>query len=96
LVWVPVAVYELATGAVWQGLTLVFCGLFVIGLVDNLLRPVLVGRDAKMPDYLVFISTLGGLELFGFNGVVLGPAIAGLFLAAWQLHAEEPQQGPTD
>jgi len=94
LIWVPVAIYELATGAVWQGLTLVFCGLFVIGLVDNLLRPILVGRDAKMPDYLVFVSTLGGLELFGFNGIVLGPAVAGLFLAAWQLHVEEARGAP--
>jgi predicted PurR-regulated permease PerM len=42
-----------------------------------------------MPDYIVFVSTLGGLELFGFNGFILGPVIAGLFLAAWQLHAEE-------
>jgi predicted PurR-regulated permease PerM len=88
IVWVPVALYELATGAIWQGVTLVVCGLFVIGLVDNILRPILVGRDAKMPDYVVFVSTLGGLELFGFNGFILGPVIAGLFLAAWQLHAE--------
>lgn len=95
IVWVPVALYELATGAVWQGLVLVFCGLFVIGMVDNLLRPILVGRDAKMPDYIVFVSTLGGLELFGFNGFILGPVIAGLFLAAWQLHAEEAAPGKT-
>jgi len=88
IVWVPVAIYELATGAIWQGIVLVFCGLFVIGMVDNVLRPVLVGRDAKMPDYIVFLSTLGGLELFGFIGFLLGPLIAGLFLAAWQLHDE--------
>jgi len=94
IVWVPVAIYLLATGAVWQGLTLVFCGLFVIGLVDNLLRPILVGRDAKMPDYIVFVSTLGGLQVFGFNGFILGPAIAGLFLAAWQLHVEKPKDRP--
>jgi predicted PurR-regulated permease PerM len=91
IVWVPVAIYLLATGALWQGLVLVFCGFFVIGLVDNLLRPFLVGRDTKMPDYLVFVSTLGGLQLFGFNGVVLGPVIAGLFLAAWQLHVDAPE-----
>jgi predicted PurR-regulated permease PerM len=97
IIWVPVALYELATGAIWQGVALVLCGLFVIGMVDNLLRPILVGRDAKMPDYIVFVSTLGGLELFGFNGFILGPVIAGLFLAAWQLHAEEiaPATGKT-
>ena len=95
IVWVPVALYELATGAIWQGVALILCGLFVIGLVDNLLRPMLVGRDAKMPDYIVFVSTLGGLELFGFNGFILGPVIAGLFLAAWQLHAGEAAPGKT-
>lgn len=93
IIWVPVALYEFATGAIWQGVALVLCGLFVIGMVDNLLRPILVGRDAKMPDYIVFVSTLGGLELFGFNGFILGPVIAGLFLAAWQLHAEEAASG---
>lgn len=85
LIWVPVAVYLLATGSVWQGATLIFCGLFVIGLVDNLLRPILVGRDARMPDYIAFISTLGGLELLGLNGFILGPAIAALFLVCWEL-----------
>jgi predicted PurR-regulated permease PerM len=85
LVWVPVAIYLLATGAIWQGVVLVFCGLFVIGMVDNILRPILVGRDARMPDYIVLISTLGGLEVFGFSGFVIGPVIAALFMAAWDI-----------
>ncbi|MGD9943218.1 MAG: AI-2E family transporter [Burkholderiaceae bacterium] len=85
LIWLPVALYFLATGAVWQGLTLIAYGVLVIGLVDNLLRPLLVGKDTKMPDYLVLISTLGGMALFGLNGFVIGPAIAALFVAAWDL-----------
>ena len=89
LIWVPVAIYLLATGAVWQGLFVVFCGLFVIGLVDNLLRPILVGREARMPDYLVFLSTLGGLQLFGVNGFILGPAAAALFLSVWELYVRD-------
>lgn len=88
IIWVPVALYLLATGAIAQGAILVFCGLFVIGMVDNLLRPVLVGRDTQMPDYVVFISTLGGLELFGFNGFVVGPVIAALFMAVWEMFVE--------
>jgi len=83
LVWVPVAIYLLVSGAVAKGIILVFCGLFVIGMVDNLLRPILVGRDARLPDYVVLISTLGGLELFGFSGIVIGPVIAALFIATW-------------
>jgi len=88
IVWVPVAIYLLATGAIWQGLVLVFCGLFVIGMVDNLLRPILVGKDAKMPDYVVLISTLGGIELLGFNGVVIGPVVAALFIAVWDIASD--------
>jgi predicted PurR-regulated permease PerM len=88
LVWVPVAIYLLATGAIAKGLILVFCGLFVIGMVDNLLRPILVGRDARLPDYVVLISTLGGIELFGFSGIVIGPVIAALFIATWTIVAD--------
>ncbi len=90
LVWVPVAAYLLVTGSIWQGIALVLCGLFVIGLVDNILRPILVGRDARMPDYIVLISTLGGLEIFGFNGLLVGPVAAALFIAAWDIFANSP------
>lgn len=86
LVWGPVALYLIATGAVWQGIGLIAFGVLVIGLVDNVLRPILVGKDTRMPDYLVLISTLGGLTLFGLNGFVIGPLIAALFVASWDLH----------
>ncbi|WP_443970143.1 AI-2E family transporter [Sphingobium sp. CR28] len=85
IVWVPVAIYLFATGAIWQGLALVFCGIFVIGMVDNVVRPILVGRDTRIPDYVVLISTLGGLDLFGFNGIIIGPVIAALFIAIWNI-----------
>lgn len=91
LVWVPVALYLFATGAIVQALILAFCGIFVIGMVDNLLRPVLVGRDTRLPDYVVLITTLGGLELFGFSGIVIGPVIAALFIAIWNNLAETRQ-----
>lgn len=96
IVWAPVAVYLLVTGAVWEGVILILCGLFVIGLVDNLLRPILVGRDARMPDYVVLISTLGGLQVLGFNGLVIGPAAAALFIASWDIFARsrfQPEPG---
>lgn len=92
LIWVPVAIYLLATGSVWQGLVLVFCGFFVIGMVDNVLRPVLVGKDTRMPDYIVLISTLGGIGIFGVNGFILGPVIAALFMAAWDIFGRPPSQ----
>jgi predicted PurR-regulated permease PerM len=91
IVWAPVAVYFLATGAIWQGVALTAWGVVVIGLVDNLLRPLLVGKDTKMPDYVVLLSTVGGMALFGLNGFVIGPVVAALFLACWDLfvNAEE-------
>ena len=86
LIWAPIAIYFLATGAIWQGVVLIAWGVFVIGLVDNLLRPILVGKDTKMPDYVVLVSTVGGMSLFGLNGFVIGPMIAALFMAAWDLY----------
>jgi predicted PurR-regulated permease PerM len=96
LVWFPVAIYFLTTGAVWQGVALVAYGALVIGLVDNVLRPVLVGRDTKMPEYVVLISTLGGITMFGFNGLVIGPVIAAMFIASWDIFAEARQLAHND
>jgi predicted PurR-regulated permease PerM len=85
LVWAPVAIYFLATGAIWQGVGLIVYGVVVIGLVDNLLRPYLVGKGSKLPDYIVLISTLSGIEAFGLNGFVIGPLIAAMFMVSWEI-----------
>ena len=77
----------LATGAIWQGVVLAAYGVLVIGLVDNVLRPVLVGKDTKMPDWIVLLSTVGGMAIFGLNGFVIGPLIAAMFIAAWDVVA---------
>lgn len=89
LIWIPVAIYFFATGAIWQAVTLTVFAVGVIGVVDNVLRPILVGKDTKMPDYVVLISTLGGMSMFGLSGFVIGPAIAALFMATWGLFASE-------
>jgi predicted PurR-regulated permease PerM len=86
LVWLPVALYLFITGAVWQSIALVVWGLLVIGLVDNLLRPILVGKDTRMPDYVVMITTLGGLAVLGIHGLIVGPAIAAMFIAVWHIY----------
>ena len=88
IIWAPVAAFFLFTGAIWQGVTLALFGVFVIGLVDNVLRPILVGKDTKMPDYMILISTLGGLAIFGLNGFVIGPLIAALFMSSWAIFIE--------
>lgn len=89
IVWVPVAIYLLVSGAWIKGAIMIFCGVFVIGLVDNLLRPILVGRDTRMPDFVVLIATLSGLELFGLSGFIVGPVIAALFIAVWNMAIEQ-------
>ena len=94
LVWVPVAIYLLASGAVWQGVSLILYGVLVIGLVDNLLRPFLVGKDTKLPDYIVLISTLGGIQVFGLNGFVIGPLIAAIFMVTWEILAASRTASP--
>lgn len=85
LIWAPVAVYFLVTGAVVQGVILTLFGVLVIGLIDNILRPILVGKDTKLPDWVILVSTLGGLSVFGLNGFVIGPLAAALFMSAWDL-----------
>jgi predicted PurR-regulated permease PerM len=89
IVWVPVAIYLLATGAIWQGVVVVVSGVVVIGLADNILRPILVGRDTGIPDYIVLVTTLGGIEVVGLSGIVVGPLVAALFLTAWQILTEQ-------
>lgn len=89
LIWVPVAIYLLATGAVWQGVVVIASGVAVVGLADNLLRPILVGRDTGIPDWMILVTTLGGLSLVGLSGIVLGPLAAGLFIAGWSILSEQ-------
>lgn len=85
LVWLPMAIYLYAVGDWISATVLIGYGLVIIGLADNILRPILVGRDTKLPNWMVLLSTLGGLALFGLNGFVVGPLIAVLFIAFWQI-----------
>ncbi|GGC82029.1 AI-2E family transporter [Marinobacter halophilus] len=89
IVWVPAAVYLAAIGDIIPAVILSVYGMVIIGLADNVLRPILVGRDTKMPDYLVLLSTLGGLVMFGINGFVMGPLVAALFMAFWGIFIRE-------
>lgn len=85
IVWVPAVILLIAQGAVWQGFGLaIFCGL-VVGTVDNVMRPWLVGRDTKMHDLLILFSTIGGLFFFGAPGFIVGPILAALFITVWEM-----------
>ena len=89
LVWVPAVVILIAQGAVLTGVLLaLFCGL-IVGSLDNVLRPILVGKDTKMHELMIFFSTLGGIFMFGLSGVFIGPLIASLFISIWEMYGVE-------
>jgi predicted PurR-regulated permease PerM len=86
LIWIPAAIVLIAEGKVLAGVLLaVFCG-GVVGSVDNVLRPRLVGKDTQMPELLIFLSTLGGVTMFGMLGLVIGPILAALFVTVWEIY----------
>lgn len=86
LVWVPAVIYLIAGGHYGAGIALaIWCGV-VVGTVDNVLRPRLVGKDTKMSDLLILLSTLGGIFLFGAVGFIIGPIVAALFITVWDIY----------
>ena len=88
LVWVPAAIW-LAMDGRWGaavGMTAYF--VLLVGMVDNVIRPRVVGRDTQMSELLVFLSTLGGLSLFGALGLVIGPIVGALFVTVWEIYGE--------
>ena len=96
LVWLPAVIVLAFQGSLVSAIVLLIVGAVVISLADNVLRPILVGRDTRMPDYLILLSTLGGLTAFGLAGVVVGPIIAAFFLSVWAMAAEEFSRHETD
>ena len=86
LIWVPAVIYLFITGEVMAGTLLLAWCAAVVGTIDNILRPMLVGKDAKMPDLLILVGTLGGLFLFGPIGFIVGPIVCGLFLTVWEIY----------
>jgi predicted PurR-regulated permease PerM len=94
LVWVPVAVILLIHGHYGKGIVLILFGIFVISTIDNILRPLLMRGSTGMPDYLILISTLGGITAFGLSGLLIGPVIAALFLTCWEVAGQAFEERP--
>lgn len=88
VVWLPAGIIMLVLGNIWQGITILIAGTLIIGTVDNIIRPLIVGKDLEMHPVLILFSTLGGVALFGISGFILGPIIAALFLSFWQMYSE--------
>lgn len=89
LIWLPASIILIINGSVWEGITIIAVGMFLIGLIDEFLRPILVGRGSKMPDAIVLLATIGGLTTFGISGFVAGPIIAAFFLSLWVMFEEQ-------
>jgi predicted PurR-regulated permease PerM len=86
VIWLPAALLMILTGRIWQGVMMIIIGTLVIGTLDNLLRPILVGKNIEMHELLIFFSTLGGIALFGLSGFMIGPIIASLLLSFWRIY----------
>lgn len=89
LVWGPVGIIYILNGQTVEGVIILIVGNMLIGLIDNILRPRLVGSDTKLPDYIILLSTLGGLSWFGVSGFIIGPVLAALFVTCWQIMGQD-------
>lgn len=85
-IWLPAAIIQLIIGNTWTGVGMLLFGSLVIGTIDNFIRPYLVGKDSQMHPLLVLLSTLGGIAVFGISGFIIGPIIASLMLAFWEMY----------
>ncbi len=88
VVWVPAVIYLFVTGQTTQAIGLLTWCALVVSTVDNFLRPRLIGRDARMSDLMILISTLGGISVFGALGFIVGPIIAALFVTVWHIYGQ--------
>lgn len=86
LVWVPAVGFLAATGEHSAAIGLFAWCVIVVSSVDNFLRPMLVGRDARMSDLMILLSTMGGIVLFGALGFIVGPIVAALFVTVWHIY----------
>jgi predicted PurR-regulated permease PerM len=91
IIWAPAGILMLLSGRIWEGFLILASGVLVISMVDNLLRPLLIGKHVEMHPLLIFLSTLGGIILFGFSGFVIGPIITSMLLAIWDMYEEFQQ-----
>jgi predicted PurR-regulated permease PerM len=88
IIWAPAGLLMLINGYIWEGVLILGVGVLVISMIDNVLRPILIGKDVEMHPLLIFLSTLGGIFVFGFSGFVIGPIITSMLLAVWDMYGE--------
>ncbi|MDP3916713.1 MAG: AI-2E family transporter [Nanoarchaeota archaeon] len=89
LIWLPASIYMLISGETFNGLGLLFYGIFIISTIDNIIRPSIVGSKAKIHPALVLLGVLGGIELFGFLGIIIGPLVLSILTIFIELYLLE-------
>jgi predicted PurR-regulated permease PerM len=96
IIWAPMGVFMLLSGHIGGGLTILAFGLVVITTVDTVLRPLMIGRDVEIHPLLIFLSTLGGIAVFGISGFVIGPIIVSLLMTIWDMYDQFYRKELTD
>ena len=88
IVWLPAAIIMFIGGNMWQGIVIVVVGALLISTIDNLIRPVLIGKDTQMHPLLILFSTLGGILFFGISGFIIGPIITAFLTSLWEMYEQ--------
>ncbi len=88
IIWVPASIYLALSERFWAGIGLAVWGVAVVGLADNFLRPLIIGKEAKVPELLILLSILGGLATFGISGIILGPILAGVLISILEIYSK--------
>jgi predicted PurR-regulated permease PerM len=94
LVWLPASIYLIATGHVWKGIILILWGTAVVGTIDNIIRPLVIGRRVELHPLLLLFSLLGGLQVFGFIGIFVGPVVISVIAALINILREQLAAAP--
>ena len=87
LVWAPIGVFILSQNVGW-GIFVLVWGFFVVSLIDNFLKPILIGTGARMPILLIFCAIIGGANIYGFTGIIIGPILIACLLAFFAIYRE--------
>ena len=96
LVWLPTSIYLMATGHLWKGIILIVWGTAVVGTIDNIIRPLVIGRRVELHPLLLLFALLGGLQVFGFIGIFVGPVVISIIAALINLLREELSESPNN
>jgi predicted PurR-regulated permease PerM len=88
LVWGPAVVYLFVHGAVGEAFAMICIGVFCISMIDYLLRPIIIGSRTKMHVLIILLSVLGGIQLFGLIGLVMGPLVVAVFISVINIFRE--------